>query len=97
MLGTAGAIVGLTGLMGGAVIVAVTARIAQQARALPMWAVWMSYAVAAMCMSGFWSRGMASVALALWLIGAVIGVLRTARRSTTTVTVGAASMPRKTD
>jgi hypothetical protein len=97
VLGTAGAIVGLTGLMGGAVIVAVTARIAQQARALPIWAVWMSYAVAVMCMSGFWSRGMASVAFSLWLIGAVVGVLRTARRSTTTVTAGAASMPRKTD
>ena len=97
VFGTAGAVVGLTGLIGGAVIVAVTTRIAQQARALPMWAVWMSYAVAAMCMSGFWSRGMASVALALWLIGAVIGVLRTARRSATTVTAGAASMPRKTD
>jgi hypothetical protein len=37
-----------------------------------------SYAVAVLCLSGFWSGGMASVAFALWLIGAVIGVLRAA-------------------
>jgi hypothetical protein len=60
-------------------MVAVTTRIAQQARALPTWAVWLSYAVAVLCLSGFWSGGMASVAFALWLIGAVIGVLRAAR------------------
>ncbi|MGZ4472081.1 MAG: hypothetical protein ACXVXM_08960 [Nocardioidaceae bacterium] len=78
-LGIAGAILGLTGLIGGAVLVAVTTRIAQQARALPTWAVWVSYAVAVLCLSGFWSGGMASVAFALWLIGAVIGVLRAAR------------------
>ncbi len=81
VLGTAGAVVGLTGLTGGAVLVAVTTRIAQQARALSAWAVWVSYAVATLCLFGFWSRGMASVALALWLIGAVIGVLRVARRT----------------
>ncbi len=81
VLGTAGAVVGLTGLTRGAVMVAVTARIAQQARALPTWALWVSYAVAVLCLSGFWSGGMASVAFALWLIGAVIGVLRTARRT----------------
>src|SRR6266511_2877387 len=47
VLGTAGGIVALTGgLVGGAVLVAVTTRIAQQARALPTWAVWVSYAVA---------------------------------------------------
>ena len=74
-------VVGLTGLIGGAVLVAVTTRIAQQARALPTWAVWVSYAVAVLCLSGFWSGGMASVAFALWLIGAVIGVLRAARRT----------------
>jgi len=79
VLGTAGAIVALTGLTGGATLVAVTTRIAQQARALPTWAVWVSYAVAVLCLSGFWSAGMASVAFALWLIGAVIGVLRAAR------------------
>ena len=56
-----------------------TTRIAQQARALPTWAVWVSYAVAALCVSGFWSGGMGSVAFALWLVGAVIGVLRAAR------------------
>ncbi len=81
VLGTAGLLVALTGLTGGAVLVAVTTRVAQQARALPTWAVWVSYAVAVLCMSGFWSGGMGSVAFALWLIGAVIGVLRAARRT----------------
>jgi hypothetical protein len=80
-LGMAGQVLGLTGLIGGAVLVAVTTRIAQQARALPTWAVWVSYTVAALCLSGFWSGGMGSVAFALWLIGAVIGVLRAARRT----------------
>ncbi len=78
-LGMAGQVLGLTGLTGGAVLVAVTTRIAQQARALSTWAAWVSYAVAVLCLSGFWSGGMASVAFALWLIGAVIGVLRVAR------------------
>jgi hypothetical protein len=55
VLGTAGGLVGFTGLIGGAVLVAVTTRIAQQARALPTWAVWASYAVAVLCLSGFWS------------------------------------------
>ncbi|TCC05765.1 hypothetical protein [Kribbella soli] len=59
-----------------------TTRIAQQAGALPTWATWVSYAVAVLCLAGFWSGGMASVAFALWLIGAVIGVLHTARRHT---------------
>jgi len=81
VLGTAGAVVALTGLTGGAAMVAVTTRIAQQARALSTWAVWVSYAIAALCLSGFWSGGMASVAFALWLIGAVIGLLRAARRT----------------
>jgi hypothetical protein len=81
VLGTAGAIVGFTGLIGGAVLVAVTTRIAQQARALPTWAVWVSYAVAVLCLSGFWSADMASVPFWLWLIGAVIGLLRAARRT----------------
>lgn len=81
VLGTAGAVAGLSGLTGGAVLVAVTTRIAQQARALSTWAIWASYAVAVLCLSGFWSRGMASVAFTLWLIGAVIGVLRVARRT----------------
>jgi len=62
-------------------LVVVTTRIAQQARALPTWSVWVSYAVAVLCLSGFWSGGMASVAFALWLIGAVIGVLREAQRT----------------
>ena len=78
VLGTAGALTGLTGLTGGAVMVAATTRIVQQAHALPRWAVWVSYVVAVLCLSGFWSGGMASVALALWLVGAVIGVLRSA-------------------
>ena len=83
VLGTAGLVVALTGLTGGAALVAVTTRIAQQAHALTTWAVWVSYAVAVLCLSGFWSGGMASVAFALWLIGAVIGVLRAARRTPT--------------
>ncbi len=78
VLGTAGLVVALTGQTGGAVLVAVTTRIAQQARALPTWAVWVSYVVAVLCLSGFWSGGMASVAFLLWLIGAVVGVLRAA-------------------
>lgn len=78
-LGMAGNVLALTGLIGGGVVVAVTTRIAQQARALPASAVWASYAVAGLSVTGFWSGGMASVAFALWLIGAVIGVLRAAR------------------
>ena len=80
-------------LSGGAALVAVTTRIAQQARALPTWAVWVSYAVAVLCLSGFWSGGMAPVAFALWLIGAVIGVLRTARRTTPAPAVPAQGAP----
>ena len=82
-LGMAGQVLGLTGLVGGAVMVAVTTRIAQRARALPTWAVWVSYAVAVLCLSGFWSGGMASVAFALWLVGAVVALMRTARRTAT--------------
>ena len=93
VLGTAGGLVALTGLVGGAVLVAVTTRIAQQARALPTWAVWMSYAVAVLCLSGFWSAGMGSVALMLWLIGAVIGVLRAARRTPPAPAVPAQGAP----
>ncbi len=85
LLGIAGLIVAFTGLTGGAVLVAVTSRIAQQANALSTWAIWVSYAVAVLCLFGFWSGGMASVALALWLIGAVIGMLRVARRTPSTV------------
>jgi hypothetical protein len=82
-LGMAGQVLGLTGLVGGAVMVAVTTRIAQRARTLPTWAVWVSYAVAVLCLSGFWSGGMASVAFALWLVGAVVALMRTARRTAT--------------
>lgn len=92
-LGMAGTVLGLTGLIGGAVLVAVTTRIAQQAHALPTWAVWVSYAVAVLCLSGFWSGGMASVAFALWLIGAVVGVLRAARRTPPAPTVPAQGAP----
>jgi ABC-type enterochelin transport system permease subunit len=63
VLGTAGAIIGLTGLIGGAVVVAATTRIAQRAQALPSWAVWTSYAVAVLCMSGFWIRAAAPISL----------------------------------
>jgi hypothetical protein len=93
VLGTAAAVVGLTGLVGGAVIVAVTTRIAQQARALPTWAVWVSYAVAVLCLSGYWTAGTGSVAFALWLIGAVIGLLRAARRTPPAPAVLAQGVP----
>jgi FtsH-binding integral membrane protein len=79
VLGTAGALVGFTGLTGAAVLVAVTTRIAHQSRALRIWAVWVSYAVVVLCLSGYWTKDTASVAFGLWLIGAVVGVLRTAR------------------
>ncbi|MEV6108593.1 hypothetical protein AB0M28_28400 [Streptomyces sp. NPDC051940] len=91
VLGMAGAVVALTGLTGGAVLVAATTRIAQQARALPTWAVWVSYAVAVLCLTGFWSGGMASVAFALWLIGAAVALLRTARRPTSAPTATTSS------
>ncbi|WP_344844227.1 hypothetical protein [Kribbella ginsengisoli] len=80
-LGMAGQVLALTGLVGCGVVVAVTTRIAQQAHALPRWAVWVSYAVVVLCMAGFWSGGMASVAFALWMIGAVVAVLRSARQT----------------
>jgi hypothetical protein len=92
-LGMAGQVLGLTGLIGGAVLVSVTTRIAQQARAVPTWAVWVSYAVVVLCLSGFWSGGMGSVAFALWLIGAVIGVLRAARRTPSAPAVPAQGAP----
>jgi hypothetical protein len=38
------------------------------------------YAVALLCLSGIWGRGMVSAAFTLWLIGAVIAVLRAARQ-----------------
>jgi hypothetical protein len=56
-------------------------------------AVWLSYAVAVLCLSGFWSGGMASVAFVLWLIGAVIGVLRAAQRTPPTSAVPAQGAP----
>ena len=87
-LGMAGLVLGLTGLVGGTVVVAVTTRIAQQAHVLPTWAVWVSYTVAVLCLSGFWSGGMASIAFGLWFIGAVVGVLRAAERRPPTTTVG---------
>ncbi|MEU4395415.1 hypothetical protein [Kribbella sp. NPDC023855] len=88
--GMAGQVVALTGLIGCGVLVAVTTRIAQQAGALPRWVIWWSYAVAVLCLTGFWSGGMASVAFGLWLIGAAIGVLRVARRPPATQAVPAA-------
>jgi hypothetical protein len=92
-LGMAGQILALTELIGCGVIAAVTARIGQQTRALPTWAVWVSYAVAVLWLSGFWSGGIASVAVALWLMGAVIGMLRVARRTPPTATVPAPGAP----
>ena len=64
-------------------LVAVTTRIAQRARALPTWAVWVSYAVVVLCLIGFWSGGMGSVAFGLWIIGAAIGVLRGSQAGST--------------
>lgn len=78
-LGMAGQLVALTGIIGCGVLVAVTARLARRAGVLPTWATWASYAVVVLCLAGFWSGGTASVAVALWLVGAVVGVLRTAR------------------
>lgn len=92
-LGMAGQVLALTGLIGCGVLVAVTTRIAQQAGALPTWATWASYAVVVLCLSGFWSGGIASVAFALWLIGAVIGVLRAARRTPPATTIPAQGAP----
>ncbi len=79
VLGTAGLIIGLTGLTGAAVMVAVTTRIAHRANTLPRWARWGSYVVAVLCLTSFWNGGMASVAFALWVVGAVIGILRATR------------------
>jgi hypothetical protein len=79
LLGMAGLLIAFTGLTGAAVLVAMTTRIAHQAHAVPTWAVWVSYTVAVLCLAGFWSGGMGSVAFALWLLGAVVGVLRAAR------------------
>ncbi|MEZ5115751.1 MAG: hypothetical protein R2737_05720 [Candidatus Nanopelagicales bacterium] len=84
VLGTAGLLVGLTGLTGGAVMVAVTARIADKGHALPRWAVWASYLVALICLTSFWNGGLASVVFALWVIGAAIGL----RRVSTTLAAG---------
>jgi hypothetical protein len=93
LLGTAGGLLGFSGLIGGAVLVAVTTRIAQQAHALPTWAVWVSYAVAVLCLSGFWGADMAAVPFWLWVIGAVVGVLRAARRTPPTPAVPAQGAP----
>ena len=92
-LGMAAAVLGLTGLIGGAVMVAVTTRIARQAHALPTWAAWVSVAVAVLCLSGFWSGGTGSVAFALWLVGAVVGVLRVARQAPPEPAVPAQRLP----
>jgi hypothetical protein len=72
----------LTGLVGGGALVAATARVARHAQALPTWAVWVSYAVAVLCLAGFWSGGMGSLAFGLWLIGAAVAVLRASRPGT---------------
>jgi len=95
VLGTAGALLGFSGLVGGAALVAVTTRIAQQARALPRWAVWVSYAVAVGFLSGFWGGDAAAVPFWLWVIGAVVWVLRAARRAplAPAVVSGAAATP----
>lgn len=75
-LGMAGLAVSLTGLIGAGVLVAVTTRILRKAKALPTWAAWASLAVVFLCVAGFWSGGMGSVAFALWIFGAVVGMLR---------------------
>ncbi|MFI5693592.1 hypothetical protein ACIA58_17235 [Kribbella sp. NPDC051586] len=76
-LGMAGQVLALTGLIGCGILVAVTTRITRQAAALPTWATWTSYAVAVLCLSGFWSGGIASATFALWLLGAATALLRT--------------------
>lgn len=76
VLGTAGLVIALAGLSGGTVLVAATTLTARRARAFSTWAVWASYAVATVCLSSFWSGGMASVALAVWVVGAAIWMLR---------------------
>ena len=93
VLGTAGGLLGFSGLIGGAVLVAVTTRIAHQARALPTWAVWVSYAVAVLCLSGFWGADIAAVPFWLWVIGAAVGVLRAARRTPSSPAVPAQGAP----
>lgn len=80
-LGMGGQVLALTGLVGCGVVVAITTRIARQAGALPTWATWASYVVAVLCLAGFWSGGMGSVAFALWLIGAAIAMMRAARQT----------------
>jgi hypothetical protein len=82
VLGTAALATGLTALAGAAVIIAVTTHLAHRANALPTWTVWTSYALATLCLTSFWTAGTASVAFALWTIGAVVGLLRVARRGT---------------
>ena len=57
-------------------MVAVSTWIAHQAHILRRWAVWASYLVAVLCLTSFWNGGMASVAFALWVIGAVLGILK---------------------
>lgn len=79
VLGTAGLIIGLTGLTGGSVMVAVTTRITHRANTLPTSARLGSYAVAMLCLTSFWNGGIASVAFALWVFGAAIGVRRATR------------------
>ena len=79
-LGMAGQVLGLTGLVGAAVVVAVTTRVLRKAEALPTWATWASYLVVFLCLAGFWSGGMGSVAFALWVFAAVVGMLRAAGR-----------------
>ena len=88
VLDTAGLLVALTGLTGGAVLVAATTRVAQQSRALPTWAVWVLYAVAVLCMSGFWSGGMGVRGVRPVAHRRRIGVLRAARRTTARAGVG---------
>lgn len=85
VLGTAGVVAGLTGLVGAAALVAASTRIAQRAGVLPRWAIWASYFVAVLCVAGFWTGGVGSVAFGLWVIGAVVAMLRTARHKSATV------------
>jgi hypothetical protein len=92
-LGMAGSVLALSGLIGGGVLVAATARIAQQARALPAWAVGGVLRHRRAVPDRLWSGGMASVAFAVWLIGAVIAVLHAARRTPPAPAVPAQGAP----
>jgi hypothetical protein len=50
-----------------------------------------------LCLSGFWGADMAAVPFWLWVIGAVVGVLRAARRTPPAPAVPAQGAPAMDD